>query len=273
MPLLTSRLAPMASSQPTGRMVLEATSSSVEAGTQRETCQCISDMQSSQQSAANTLPTRLVNYTGTFKTNGAAYLALYGWTDNPLVEYYVIEAMGNHNPSDNRSATQYGCHQSDGGTYEIWQKKRTNAPSIKGDHTDFQQYWSVRNTMHVGGTINTGNHFRAWAAAGLKLGTQLYMDIVIEGQGGGGNATITVGTAPKTSVPNTPTPTRRTERAAGTCPRSSTTKSSTTTSKVSNTTTTKLSTTSKASSTPAKTTASTTAAVPTTTPATTATQT
>jgi endo-1,4-beta-xylanase len=41
-----------------------------------------------------------VNYTGTFKTNGAAYLALYGWTDNPLVEYYVIEAMGNHNPSD-----------------------------------------------------------------------------------------------------------------------------------------------------------------------------
>lgn len=129
---------------------------------------------------------RLVNYTGTFRTSGAAYLALYGWTDNPLVEYYVIEAMGNHNPSDNISSTQYGCMQSDGGTYEIWQKKRTNAPSIKGDHTDFQQYWSVRTSMHVGGTINTGNHFRAWEAAGLKLGTQLYMDIVIEGQRGAG---------------------------------------------------------------------------------------
>ena len=42
---------------------------------------------------------RLFNYTGHFKTNGNAYLALYGWTTNPLVEYYVIEAMGNHNPS------------------------------------------------------------------------------------------------------------------------------------------------------------------------------
>lgn len=82
-----------------------------------------------------------MNYTGTFYVDGFAYLALYGWTDNPLVEYYVIENMGGHNPSDNRSATQYGCLQSDGATYEIWQKERINAPSIKGDSTDFQQYW------------------------------------------------------------------------------------------------------------------------------------
>ncbi|KAI3316653.1 concanavalin A-like lectin/glucanase domain-containing protein [Xylariaceae sp. AK1471] len=161
----------------------------------------------------------LVNYTGAFHTTGAAYLALYGWTRNPLVEYYVIEAMGNHNPSDNVSSTQYGCLQSDGGTYEIWQKERINAPSIEGEHTNFQQYWSVRTSMHVGGTINTGNHFRAWEAAGLKLGTQLYMDIVIEGQKGSGSANITVGQRPTTNVPNTPTPTRRTEHAPGTCPR------------------------------------------------------
>jgi endo-1,4-beta-xylanase len=243
----------MVCSRSIGTTVPEETLLLVEAGNQPEICQyfCLAIMGGY---STNACTFRLVNYTGTFKTSGAAYLALYGWTDNPLVEYYVIEAMGNHNPSDNISSTQYGCHQSDGGTYEIWQKKRTNAPSIKGDHTDFQQYWSVRTSMHVGGTINTGNHFRAWAAAGLKLGTQLYMDMVIEGQRGAGNATITVGTAPKTSVPNTPTPTRRTERAPGTCPRSSTT------------TSTKLSTTtSRSSSTPPKTTTSTTAAVPTTT--------
>jgi hypothetical protein len=35
---------------------------------------------------------RLFNYTGTFKVNGWAYLALYGWTTDPLVEYYVIES-------------------------------------------------------------------------------------------------------------------------------------------------------------------------------------
>ncbi|KAK6441722.1 hypothetical protein LTR95_002055 [Oleoguttula sp. CCFEE 5521] len=194
----------------------------------------------------------VVNYTGTFQTTGAAYLALYGWTRNPLVEYYVIEAMGNHNPSDNVSATQYGCLQSDGGTYEVWEKKRTNAASIDGDHTNFEQYWSVRTTMHTGGQITLANHIAAWKAAGLLLGTQQYLDIAIESQQGAGSAVITVGTAPSTALPNTPTPTRRTARAAGTCPRSSTTrltsttKSSSTTTKVSTTTTTVATTTTTA---------------------------
>ncbi|KAK3208849.1 hypothetical protein GRF29_77g2227742 [Pseudopithomyces chartarum] len=126
----------------------------------------------------------LFNYTGTFKTTGWAYLALYGWTTNPLVEYYVIESMGKHNPSDNASATQYGSLTSDGGTYEIWQKERINAPSIIGDKTNFQQYWSIRTKMHCGGTINTGNHFRAWEAAGLKLGKQNYMVMGLKGSRG-----------------------------------------------------------------------------------------
>lgn len=146
--------------------------------------------------------------------------------NNPLVEYYVIESMGAHNPSDNVSATQHGCLQSDGGTYEIWEKKRTNAPSIIGDNTDFEQYWSIRRSMRQSGTINTGNHFRAWQAAGLKLGTQLYMDMGIEGQRGSGSATVTVGIGPTTSVRETPTPTRRSEKSAGTCP---TTRTGTTT--------------------------------------------
>lgn len=113
---------------------------------------------------------RLLNYSGTFEVDGNAYLAMYGWTTNPLVEYYVIESMGQHNPSDNASATQYGTVETDGGVYEIWQKVRVNAPSIIGTAT-FQQYWSVRTKMRCGGTINTGNHFRAWKAAGLALGT------------------------------------------------------------------------------------------------------
>ncbi|PVH93554.1 glycoside hydrolase family 11 protein [Periconia macrospinosa] len=157
----------------------------------------------------------LFNYTGTFSVNGWAYLALYGWTTDPLVEYYVIEAsksLGDHNPSDNASATQYGTLQSDGATYEIWQKERINAPSIIGDHTDFQQYWSIRTSMHSGGTINTGNHFRAWEAAGLKLGKQNYMVMGIEGQQGRGSATITVGVAPTTRMPETTTSTYRSIR-------------------------------------------------------------
>jgi endo-1,4-beta-xylanase len=117
--------------------------------------------------------------------------------------------VGRHNPSDNASANYFGNLVSDGATYEIWQKERINAPSIAGDNTDFQQYWSVRTSMHCGGTINTGNHFRAWEAAGLTLGTQNYMVMGIEGQQGSGDADITVGRLPTTAVPETPTSTYR----------------------------------------------------------------
>ena len=161
---------------------------------------------------------RVVNYTGTFQVNGRAYLALYGWTTNPLIEWYVIESMGIHNPSDNINATCYGTHQTNGGTYEVWMKWRVDAPSIIGDAT-YQQYWSIRTRRHVGGSINTTAHFEAFKKAGLRLGQHNFMAFAIEGQQGSGRANITVGAAPPTSVVESSTPTQRTEvpRRTNTC--------------------------------------------------------
>jgi endo-1,4-beta-xylanase len=63
---------------------------------------------------------------------------VYGWTRNPLVEYYVIESYGTYNPSS--GAQIKGSFQTDGGTYNVAVSTRYNQPSIDGTRT-FQQYW------------------------------------------------------------------------------------------------------------------------------------
>ncbi|KAI1424204.1 xylanase [Xylaria sp. FL1777] len=133
---------------------------------------------------------RVISYNGTW--NGASvnsYLSIYGWTRNPLIEYYVVESYGSYNPSS--GATKRGTIQSDGGTYDIYQTQRVNQPSIEGTST-FYQFWSVRQQKRVGGTVTIQNHFDAWTNAGLKLGSHNYQIVATEGYQSSGSARIEV---------------------------------------------------------------------------------
>ncbi|MCL1904030.1 MAG: glycoside hydrolase family 11 protein, partial [Oscillospiraceae bacterium] len=128
---------------------------------------------------------------------GASYMCVYGWTrkDNnaPLVEFYIVDDWGEWRPPGSGSK---GDVVIGGITYEIFETTRVNQPSILGV-TTFQQYWSVRKTKptrgangNIKGTINVSDHFKAWEAKSLKMGSLYEVSLCIEGYNSTGKADV-----------------------------------------------------------------------------------
>ncbi len=69
-----------------------------------------------------------IEYGVDYQPNGNSYMCVYGWTRNPLVEYYIVETWGSWRPPGATSAL--GTVYADGGTYDIYKTVRENQPPL-----------------------------------------------------------------------------------------------------------------------------------------------
>ncbi len=129
-----------------------------------------------------------------FEPGSNGYLTLYGWSTDPLIEYYVVDSWGAEFTPPGPDAAVLGTVESDGGTYRIYRTQRVDKPSIRGTQT-FYQYWSVRTERRALGrdqAITFANHVAAWREHGLELGTMNYQVLATEGFGSAGRSDVTV---------------------------------------------------------------------------------
>lgn len=114
-----------------------------------------------------------------------SYIGIYGWTQEPLSEYYITEDWfgGKPNPGN-----RVGEVQVDGETYDIYTNTRYNAPSILDHNETFTQYFSVRRNARQCGHIDISAHMKAWEKYGFK--GKLYEAKLLVEAGGGASGKI-----------------------------------------------------------------------------------
>jgi endo-1,4-beta-xylanase len=136
------------------------------------------------------------NYTrsGRSTAGNYSYIGIYGWSRNPLIEYYIVEDWyGNQWQADTgpmgtgtTGGTVKGSYTLDGATYQIILSKRENKPSIDGTKT-FDQFFSIRQSPRKSGTISITEHFKQWEKVGMNLGSSMYeCKFLVEAGGGTG---------------------------------------------------------------------------------------
>lgn len=151
------------------------------------------------------------NFTKSGTGGGYSYIGIYGWSNTPLVEYYIVENGFWTTPPNAGAlggATSKGSFDVDGGTYDIYTYQRVNKPSIHGNAT-FMQFWSVRRTPRTCGHISISEHWKKWASLGMTLGKMYEAKILVEAGGGQGSfdlsyATVQANVATVSIAPNAP---------------------------------------------------------------------
>jgi len=136
-----------------------------------------------------------ISYKAKYTPNqgGASYLSVYGWTQTPLVEYYIVENyLGGYHPGS-QGSYKGSFTIPEEGTYSVYTRQMYNQPAIQGSGTyNFTQYISVRSEKRTSGTISVTKHFEQWEKLGLNMKGTLYEAMMkVEGYNNSGKAELT----------------------------------------------------------------------------------
>ncbi len=132
---------------------------------------------------------RTINYNIGYLSGSYNFIGVYGWTTNPLIEYYVCENGSVANGSVINSIS------SDGHTYNFYKHQQVNQPSIIGTAT-FWQYLDNWGGTSTGSnhSVTMSNHINNWMSRGGQgFGSYNYQILALEawgGKSGSINATV-----------------------------------------------------------------------------------
>ena len=127
-----------------------------------------------------------VDYGFCFNSKCDSWRGIYGWTVDPLIEFYIVE-NGNLNEYLNELPKKIA--DINGEKYYVFEKKCLNQPSVKGVQS-FKEYWSVRADKRSNGVVPVSEHFNTWEKMGMELGKMFEISVAIVGYQNSGNAEI-----------------------------------------------------------------------------------
>jgi endo-1,4-beta-xylanase len=124
---------------------------------------------------------RTVNYNVGTLSGSYNLVGAYGWTTNPLIEFYVVEL------GSNIAGSYINTISSDGHNYNVYKHLQVNQPSVESLHSTFWQYLDNWGGSSTGSNhaINLGNHVNNWRARGGQgFGNFYYLVFGCEAWGG-----------------------------------------------------------------------------------------
>jgi hypothetical protein len=132
----------------------------------------------------------------TFKKSGSgggfSYIGIYGWSNNPCVEYYILDDSMGSFPFNPYNSSQKGTATIDGETYKLFSNQTNGTGGSRCNASSWSQFWSVRQKARQCGTITISDHFKAWDTAGMKLGGLMEAKILVETGGGSGTVDFAI---------------------------------------------------------------------------------